>query len=119
MVTVNRATGAVALKAKAPITGTIPRGFHIKTVYDTTNNRVIFPVMLDSCGKIQQLLVYNPADDTWTDNTSQVPANTHGASIAYHQADNAMILGGRVFCEGPPVQTPSPPNLWIYRWAAP
>ena len=113
MVTVNRVTGAVALKARAPIMSQadVPPAYHIKSVWDSVNKRVIFPVMTDSCGRIRQMLVYNPATNAWED--TPVPANTHGATVAYDPERNVVVLAGRVFCEG---QTPNPPRLYLWRY---
>jgi outer membrane biosynthesis protein TonB len=116
MVTVNRVTGAVALKARAPIRSQadVPPPYHIKSVWDSVNRRVIFPVMTDSCGRIRQMLVYNPATNAWED--TPVPANTHGATVAYDPERNVVVLAGRAFCEG---QTPNPPRLYLWRYGNP
>ena len=82
MVTVNRATGAVALKARAPIqAGTRPDPYAVMSVWDSINQRVVFPVMTDPCGRIRQMLVYNSATNTWED--TPVPPNTHGATVGH------------------------------------
>jgi Divergent InlB B-repeat domain len=112
MVTVNRATGAVALRARAPIQG----GFHldpysVMSVWDSVNQKVIYPVMSDVCGKIRQMLVYHPTTNTWQE--FPVPANTHGATLGYDPERNVVVLAGREFCEG---QTPNPPRLYLWRF---
>ena len=112
MVTVNRATGAVALKARAPIqAGIRPDPYSVMSVWDSVNQRVVFPVMTDSCGGIRQMLVYNAATNTWED--TPVPPNTHGATVGYDPERNVVVLAGRVFCEG---QTPNPPRVYLWRY---
>jgi Divergent InlB B-repeat domain/Kelch motif len=116
MVTANAVTGAVALKARAPL----PAGFHpdpysVMTVWDSTNQKVIYPVMSGACGWIQKMLVYHPTTNTWED--TPVPANTHAATIAYDPARNMVLLGGRVFCDGSSTgQTPNPPRMYLWRY---
>jgi Divergent InlB B-repeat domain len=112
MVTANTVTGAVALKARAPLpTGFTPYPYFVMSVWDSVSQRVIFPAMNDSCGRIQKMLVYDPATDTWED--TPVPTNTHGATVAYDPVRNVVVLGGREFCEG---QTPNPPRLYLWRY---
>jgi hypothetical protein len=36
-----------------------------RTVWDSVNRRVLWPITIDSCSKILQMLVYHPAADTW------------------------------------------------------
>ena len=113
MVTANTVTGAVALKARAPVPpGFNPYPFSVMSVWDTVNRKVIYPAMADACGRIQAMLVYHPTTDTWE--STPVPANTHGATVAYDPVRNVVLLGGREFCEG---QTPNPPRLYLWRYA--
>jgi hypothetical protein len=101
MVTVKRATGAVALRARAPIQG----GFHldpytVMSVWDSMNQKVIYPVMSDVCGKIRQMLVYHPATDTWQD--FPVPANTHGRRSATTRSGTSSCWPGACSPRGRP-----------------
>lgn len=114
MVTVNTVTGVTTLKARAPL----PAGFFIDpymtmSVWDSVNQKVIYPVTNGSCGRIEKMLVYHPTTDTWTEHP--VPPNTHGATIAYDPVRNVVLLGGRAFCGG---FTPTAPRLWLWRYAS-
>jgi hypothetical protein len=116
MVTANAATGAVTLKARAPLpAGFRPDPYFVMTVWDSVNQKVIYPVMGEACGWIQKMLVYHPTTDTWEE--TAIPPNTHGQTVAYDPEQNVVLLGGRVFCDGSsPGQTPNSPRLYLWRY---
>jgi hypothetical protein len=114
MVTINAGTGAVALKARAPIPvqANVPDPYFVVSVWDSVNRRVIFPVFTTTCAQIKQMLVYDPAANTWED--TPVPPNTHGYTVAYDPERNVVLLGGHEPCEGG--ETPGPTRLYLWRY---
>jgi Purple acid Phosphatase, N-terminal domain/Divergent InlB B-repeat domain len=83
--------------------------FSLRTAWDSVNKRVLFPVTYDACSKLQQMLVYNPADNTWQN--VPVPFDVRAGTIAFDPSRNVAVLAGSAFCG--PIQT----NLYLYRWA--
>jgi hypothetical protein len=113
LVRIDSVSGEASLQARAPLPeGFYPDPYSAMTVWDSVNQRVIYPVFTGACGEIEAMLVYDPADDAWE--TTPVPANTHGATIAYDPVRNVVLLGGRVFCEG---ASPNPARLYLWRYA--
>ena len=86
--------------------------YQLRTVWDSVNSRVLWPVTIDPCSKIQQMLVYHPATDTWQDVSE--PGNTvHAGTLAFDPSRNVMVAAGSAFCTDGSVQT----SLHLYRWA--
>jgi Divergent InlB B-repeat domain len=115
MVVVDTVAKTATLTARAPIPQSVYLDpYSVMSVWDSVNQRVIYPVMSSSCGQIAAMLVYNPATAAWE--TTPVPPGTHGATLAYDPVRNVVLLGGRVFCETytPP---PNPPKVYLWRYA--
>ncbi len=112
MVAVNTVTKAFTLKARAPLTwtGRLAAYAHL-SVFDSVNNKVIWPVIDGPCGQIHQLLAYDPASDTWEN--LPVPIGTHSATLAYDPVRNVVIFGGWTFCEN---VTPPPKPIKLHLW---
>jgi hypothetical protein len=117
MVTVNAVTGAVALKARAPIPDQrhIPDPYMMNAVWDSVNRRVIVPTYTTTCAQIKQMLVYDPVTDTWEDTPVPMPRTVHGYTIAYDPERNVVSLAGHEPCEEG--ETPGATRHWLWRYA--
>ena len=69
------------------------------TVWDSVNQKVIYPVTSDPCGRIQKMLVYHPTTDTWEE--TPVPPNTHGATSRMTLSRMSCSSAGACSATGP------------------
>jgi hypothetical protein len=109
MVTVHVATGAIALKARAPIPLHINLDpYSVMSVFDTTHRRVIYSVTSDACAQVHAVLVYDPATETWA--SREFPAGLHGGTLGYDPVRDVTVWAGSVFCSDYKQQ-----NLHLFR----
>jgi hypothetical protein len=106
------ATRAITALAPAPVRpGIVLNPYSVRIVFDAVNNRVLYPVVSAPCGVLHQMLVYDPATNTWEDIPISA-ADIRGNAVGFDPARNVMVLAGSVFCEDRPQQT----HLFLYRY---
>jgi len=106
------ATRGITALALAPVRpGIALDPYALRIVFDAVHNRVLYPVVSDPCGVVQQMLVYDPATNTW-EHIPLPAADIRGNAIGFDPVRNVMVLAGSVFCEDRPQQT----HLFLYRY---
>jgi len=87
--------GPWVMRAGAPANAGNP--YHIATVWDAAQKRVLWPVIKDPCGVVESFHAYDPAKDAWV--TLPLPAEkVHGSTVAYDSSTGTTVFAGSVFC---------------------
>jgi hypothetical protein len=113
----HRPSNTVTLLPPPPVASPPQADYYTTLVWDSVAQRVLWPVVKDSCAHLQKMLAYDPATNTWETVPHTGVAPVIGSSIVYDPVANAVVMVGSVFCgdQGLPGQT----HLYLYRHSEP
>jgi len=84
--------------------------YSLRMVWDPVNSRVLYPVTLDPCAQVQQMLVYDPGSSTWQSVPVPATLDVRAGTVAFDPSRNVAVLAGSAFCG-----TGNPTSLFLYR----
>ena len=108
-----RATNTWTMLTGPPVTAALqPQldDFSIRMVWDSVNSRVLYPVTLDPCAQVQQMLVYNPSSSAWQSVPLPATLDVRAGTLAFDPSRNVAVLAGSVFCNAA-----NQTSLFLYR----
>lgn len=113
----HRPSGTVMVLPPPPVASPPQWDYYTTLVWDSTAQRVLWPVVSNACAHLQAMLAYDPVTGTWETVPLAGASPVVGSTIVYDPVANAVVLVGSVFCSDYGL-TPGQTHLYLYRHQA-